>query len=43
MKHLVPGRFTACPGTDIAPIFSPGKSPGQNVPEHLDAGVFRLL
>ena len=24
---VVPGRFTACPGTDFAVIFSPGKAP----------------
>ena len=28
VRCFVPGRFTACPGTDFATIFSPGKSPG---------------
>ena len=40
MRHFVPGRFTPYPGTNFAPIFSVGKSPGKDVPGHLDRGVY---
>ena len=38
--QFLPGRFTAWPGTDFVPIFSPRKSPGWNVPGHLETGLF---
>ena len=37
MRCSVPGRFTAYPGNNFAPIFSPEKSPGQDVPGHLNS------
>ena len=37
-EDSITGRFTAYPGTNFAPIFSPGKSPGKDVPGHLDRG-----
>ena len=37
--RFVPGRFRAYPWTNFAQIFSPGKSPGYDLPGHLDRGV----
>ena len=31
----MPGKFTACLGTDFASFFSPGKSTGYNIQGHL--------
>ena len=39
VRRFVPGRFTACPETGLAPIFSPRRSTGYSGPGHLDGGV----